>query len=164
MDTAGAPLQYASALGVLRMHIGPAGHLYSLHNFRVGGAQALALAGRSVFYIMGRGRWKTTESVSRYVAPPSDTQCSDARAMSTTIIRRPHARAMSTTVRRCARKKTARPQKGDAWHTHLEGGRVLPQLYRGRASRSFKGNTRFEYSGYSGGVFSWVRKCLSFKS
>ena len=112
-NRAAAPLQYKSALKVLRMHIGPTGHLYGLHSFRVGGAQALALAGRSVFYIMGRGRWKTTESVSRYVAPPSDTQCSDAVAMSTTAEQR---------------KRTARPQKGEAWHTHLEGGRVLPQL------------------------------------
>ena len=113
VDRAAAPLQYPSALRVLRMHIGSAGHLYGLHSFRVGGAQALALAGRSVFYIMGRGRWKTTESVSRYVAPPSDTQCSDAKAMSTTAMQR---------------KRASRPQKGDAWHTHLEGGRVLPQL------------------------------------
>ena len=113
VDSASAPLQYPSALRVLRMHIGATGHLYGLHSFRVGGAQALALAGRSVFYIMGRGRWKTTESVSRYVAPPPDTQCSDARAMSTTAMQR---------------KRASRPQNGDAWHTHLEGGRVLPQL------------------------------------
>ena len=52
----GGALRYASALRVLRMHIGPKGRLYGLHSFRVGGAQALALAGRSVLYIMSRGR------------------------------------------------------------------------------------------------------------
>ena len=66
VDSTSAPLENPSALRVLRMLIGATGHLYGLHSFRVGGAQALALAGRSVFYIMGRGRWKTTESVSRY--------------------------------------------------------------------------------------------------
>ena len=96
-------------LRVLRMHTGSAGHvhLYGVYSFRVGGAQALALAGRSVVYIMGRG------GVSRYVAPPSDTQCSYAKAMSTTAMQW---------------KRVSRPQKGDAWHTHLEDGRVLPQL------------------------------------
>ena len=52
------------------MHIGVEGYLYGLHSFRVGGAQALALSGRSVRYIMSRGRWKSPESVATYVAAP----------------------------------------------------------------------------------------------
>ena len=53
VDRTATPPQYPSALRVLQMHIGSTGHLYGLHSFRVGSAQALALAGRSVSYIMG---------------------------------------------------------------------------------------------------------------
>ena len=80
----GGALRYASALRVLRMHSGQKGHLYGLHSFRVGGAQALALAGRSVLYIMSRGRWKSSESVARCVAAPAYAQCADASDMSLT--------------------------------------------------------------------------------
>ena len=44
----GYALQYSPALKVLQMHIWVEGYLYGLHSFRVGGTQALALAGRSV--------------------------------------------------------------------------------------------------------------------
>ena len=108
----GGALQYNSALRVLRMHIGPTGDLYGLHSFRVGGAQALALAGRSVLYIMSRGRWKSSESVSRYVAAPAYVQCADARDMSLTEEQR---------------KTRQLPQQLGAWHTNLENGEVLPQ-------------------------------------
>ena len=57
----GYALQYSSALKVLKMHVGTEGYLYGLHSFRVGGAEALALAGKSVRYIMSRGRWKSPE-------------------------------------------------------------------------------------------------------
>ena len=60
------------------MHIGSTGHLYGLHRFHVGGAQALALAGRSVLYTMSRGRCKSSESVARYVEAPAYVQCADA--------------------------------------------------------------------------------------
>jgi hypothetical protein len=108
----GGALRYASALRVLRMHIGPKGHLYGLHSFRVGGAQALALAGRSVLYIMSRGRWKSSESVARYVAAPAYVQCADASDMSLTEEQR---------------RTNQLPQKLGAWHTNLENGEVLPQ-------------------------------------
>ena len=109
----GLPLRYPSALKVLQMHIGADGYLYGLHSFRVGGAQALALAGRSVRYIMSRGRWKSAESVATYVAAPDYILANDAIDMS----RNNH--------QRCS---TERPQKWGAWHTNLEGGEVLPQM------------------------------------
>ena len=68
-------LHYSTALKILRVLIGHGWSLYGLHSFRVGGAQALALAGRSVVYIMARGRWKSSDSVSRYVAAPDDVLC-----------------------------------------------------------------------------------------
>ena len=80
----GGALRYASALRVLRIHISPKGYLYGLHSFRVGGAQALALAVRNVLYIMSRGRWKSSISVARYVAAPVYVQCADAADMSLT--------------------------------------------------------------------------------
>ena len=92
------------------MHIGPKGHLYGLHSFRVGGAQALALAGRSVLYIMSRDRWKSSESVARYVAAPAYVQCADASDMSLTGEQRRTNRLL---------------QKMEAWHTNLENGEVL---------------------------------------
>ena len=109
----GSTLQYPSALKVLQMHVGKNGYLHGLHSFRVGGAQALALAGRSVRYIMSRGRWKCPESVATYVAAPDYVLANDAHDMS------------RTHRQRC---DTARPQKWGAWHTNLEGGEVLPQM------------------------------------
>ena len=109
----GCALQYTSALKVLQWHIGDDGYLYGLHSFRVGGAQALALAGRSVRYIMSRGRWKSPESVATYVAAPDFVLAEDAKDMSMT---------------QRQRKGIERPQKWGAWHTNLEGGEVLPQL------------------------------------
>ena len=110
--SSGHALQYASSLKVLQMHIGVEGYLYGLHSFRVGGAQALALAGRSVRYIMSRGRWKSPESVATYVAAPDYVLANDAKDMSMT-----HRQ----------RQGIERPQKWGAWHTNLEGGEVLPQ-------------------------------------
>ena len=112
-DPAGRALMYKSALKVMQMHIGAAGYLYGLHSFRVGGAQALALAGRSVRYIMSRGRWKSPDSVATYVAAPAYILANDSRDMSV------------TEDKRC---NTERPQNWGAWHTNLEGGEVLPQL------------------------------------
>ena len=109
----GYALQYSSALKVLQMHIGVEGYLYGLHSFRVGGAQALALAGRSVRYIMSRGRWKSPESVATYVAAPDFVLANDAKDMSMT---------------QRQRQGVERPQKWGAWHTNLEGGEVLPQM------------------------------------
>ena len=81
-------LHYGKTLKVLRVLIGNGWSLYGLHSFRVGGAQALALTDRSVVYIMARGRWKSSESVSRYVAAPDDVLCDDAAAMSVTAVQR----------------------------------------------------------------------------
>ena len=53
------------------------------HSFRVGGAQALAAAGKSVTYIMAYGRWKCVESVMRYVKAPDFVRLWDAIEMVT---------------------------------------------------------------------------------
>ena len=62
-------------------------------------------------YIMGRGRWKSSESVSKYVGVPADVRCADANDMLVTEVQR---------------KSRQRPQKRGAWRTHLESGEVLP--------------------------------------
>ena len=54
----------------------------------------MALAGRSVAYIMSRGRWKSLESVCRYVTTPDSTKAADSAAMAMTAEqRRLHATA-----------------------------------------------------------------------
>ena len=113
----GAYLQYHSMLRVLRANIPVEPHLYGLHSFRVGGAQALAKAGRPVFYIMARGRWRTSESVARYVEAPREALQSDAAAMAKT--------RQEQQLQRCRK-----PDRwGEAWLTHPEGGGVLPQVH-----------------------------------
>ena len=74
-------LKYQSMLTTLRKLIHKDGELYGLHSFRVGGAQALAMAGRSFEYIMARGRWKNVESVVRYVETPLEIRITDSRDM-----------------------------------------------------------------------------------
>ena len=54
---------------------------YAAHSFRIGAAQALALAGRSVEYIMALGRWRSAASIARYVAAPIPLRVVDARDM-----------------------------------------------------------------------------------
>ena len=76
-------MRYRTMLTVMRKMIGRNKKLYGLHSFRVGGAQALALAGRSYEYIMAKGRWKHVESVIRYVETPVEIKASDATAMTT---------------------------------------------------------------------------------
>ena len=55
------------------------------HSFRIGGAQAPALAGRSTPYIMAMGRWKCVESVLTYVETPVERRMQDAQDMVTTM-------------------------------------------------------------------------------
>ena len=74
-------LRYTTMLPTLRKMIGKDAELYGLHNFRVGGAQALAMAGRSFEYIMAKGRWKCVESVIRYVETPLEIRITDSRDM-----------------------------------------------------------------------------------
>ena len=74
-------LKYASMLRILRKLLKKDTELYGMHSFRVGGAQAMALAGRSFQYIMAKGRWKSVESVTRYVETPMEIKISDAKAM-----------------------------------------------------------------------------------
>ena len=74
-------LRYQTMLTTLRKLIKKDEELYGLHSFRVGGAQALAMAGRSFEYIMARGRWKNVESVVRYVETPLDIRITDSRDM-----------------------------------------------------------------------------------
>jgi hypothetical protein len=105
-------LTYATMLKVTRHYIGADSELYGMHSFRVGGAQAMALAGRSITYIMSRGRWKHVESVCRYVEAPDDTKASDSRAMAMT---------------RCQREHEATIGKGRRAHYQSEGERLLPR-------------------------------------
>ena len=74
-------LKYTTMLPMLRKLIGNKAELYGMHSFRVGGAQALAMAGRSFEYIMAKGRWKSVESVIRYVETPLEIRINDSREM-----------------------------------------------------------------------------------
>ena len=105
-------LRYATMLTVTRHFIGEDSELYGMHSFRVGGAQAMALAGRSPTYIMSRGRWKHIESVCRYVEAPDDTKATDSEAMAKTKEQREHE---ATTGR------------GERTHYQSEGERLLPR-------------------------------------
>ena len=61
---AGRPLTYTALVANMRTLLAESGmaaqdlRLYGGHSFRVGGAQALAMAGRSTPYIMALGRWR----------------------------------------------------------------------------------------------------------
>ena len=107
-------LTYATMLKVTRTLIGQDAELYGMHSFRVGGAQAMALAGRSAAYIMGRGRWKHMESVSRYVEAPEDTKAADSKAMA------------MTEKERAATERTGWGRE----HTQPERERLLPHPTR----------------------------------
>jgi hypothetical protein len=88
-------LTYATMLPTTRRLLAIDAELYGMHSFRVGGAQAMALAGRSIAYIMSRGRWKTLQSVCRYVTAPDSTKAADSAAMAMTAAQRrlnPHVR------------------------------------------------------------------------
>jgi len=74
-------LTYTRALQALRRLLQDRDRMYGMHSFRVGGAQAMALAGRSHQYIMAKGRWSCIESVLRYVETPLDFKLSDTIAM-----------------------------------------------------------------------------------
>jgi len=74
-------LQYRTMLKTTRDLIKRDPELYGLHSFRVGGAQALALSGRSFEYIMAKGRWKHLESVIRYVETPMHIRIRDSQMM-----------------------------------------------------------------------------------
>ena len=56
---------------------------YGGHSFRIGGAQALAMAGRSSPYIMAMGRWSCLESLLTYVETPMELRVQDAMDMVT---------------------------------------------------------------------------------
>jgi hypothetical protein len=108
-------LRYTTMLKVTRSYIGKNPELYGMHSFRVGGAQAMALAGRSATYIMSRGRWKNVESVSRYVEAPDETKAGDSAAMAKTRTQREHE---------------SRIRKGERTHYQSEGERLLPEARR----------------------------------
>jgi hypothetical protein len=74
-------LQYRTMLKTTRALIKKDPELYGLHSFRVGGAQAMALSGRSFEYIMAKGRWKHLESVIRYVETPMHIRMRDSQMM-----------------------------------------------------------------------------------
>ena len=77
---------------------------YGGHSFRVGGAQALALAGHSLEYIMAMGRWRCMDSVLTYVETPTTLRQHDAAGMVTSAGARAaaHVTAMVTKHRRTA--------------------------------------------------------------
>ena len=58
---------------------------YGGHSFRIGGAQALACAGKSVLYIMSYGRWRCVDSVLRYVTTPEFIRTMDAADMAAAV-------------------------------------------------------------------------------
>jgi hypothetical protein len=74
-------LRYRTMLKTTRALIKKDPELYGLHSFRVGGAQATALSGRSFEYIMAKGRWKHLESVIRYVETPMHIRMRDSQMM-----------------------------------------------------------------------------------
>lgn len=81
MMSSGSPVTYRDLY--VRLVIGVAAiglerRRFGAHSFRIGGAQALAAAGRSIPYIMAYGRWTCTESVLRYVKTPEYMRRMDA--------------------------------------------------------------------------------------
>jgi hypothetical protein len=51
------------------------------HSFRIGGAQALALARKPAAYIMAYGRWRCMQSLLRYIETPYEIRLQDAKDM-----------------------------------------------------------------------------------
>ena len=68
---------------------------YGAHSFRIGGAQALAAAGRSITYIMAYGRWTCTASVLRYVKTPDFMRQMDAADMVMAQVEHPWQHVLS---------------------------------------------------------------------
>ena len=83
----GRPYTYSRLVGDLRAALLRSGMApaevssYAGHSFRIGGAQALALAGYSLPYIMALDRWACVESVLTYVKTPTMLRVKDAGAM-----------------------------------------------------------------------------------
>ena len=81
----GRPWAYRNMMADLRtmlLDVGvPDVSVYGGHSFRVGGAQALAMAGKLVTYIMAYGRWNCVDSVMRYVKAPDFVRLTDAMDM-----------------------------------------------------------------------------------
>ena len=71
---------------------------YAGHSFRIGAAQALALAGRSMEYTMAMGRWRCMESVLTYVHTPTQMRVQDIRDMVAASHDGAQARAMGRSV------------------------------------------------------------------
>ena len=96
----GAPMTYAQLQRTLRWALRKVGGVdpkaYGGHSFRVGGAQALAMAGRSTPYIMAMGRWRCVELVLTYVQTPLEYRMTDASDMMTAL---PGGQAEQATVR-----------------------------------------------------------------
>ena len=104
----GAPYTYTQLRRLLRDCLKGAGvqsaESYGGHSFRVGGAQALALAGKSTPYIMSMGRWSCVESVLTYVQTPVEIRVRDTRDMMTAM---PTGHAATATVVRTAQEVVA---------------------------------------------------------
>ena len=71
---------------------------YGAHSFRIGAAQALALAGRSLEYTMAMGRWRCMESVLTYVETPTLMRITDIRDMMRASHDGAQARAMERSL------------------------------------------------------------------
>ena len=90
--SAGLPVTYTQMRHMLTACLQCAGltpKRFGGHSFRIGGAQALAAAGKSVLYIMSYGRWKCVDSVLRYVTTPEFIRTMDAKQMATAVVDAP---------------------------------------------------------------------------
>ena len=91
---------------------------YAGHSFRIGGAQALALAGRSVEYVMAMGRWRCLESVMTYVGVPHEMRMTDVADMMAASHDGAHAAAASATVFRATAIAATSTVAAARLHTH----------------------------------------------
>ena len=88
----GRPATYTDLyvkLGAVLQENGEDRSRFGAHSFRIGSAQALAGAGRSIPYIMSYGRWTCTKSVLRYVKTPEYIRNMDAADMLATSMEHP---------------------------------------------------------------------------
>ena len=92
MRADGRPTTYVDLyvqLGTVLQASGEDRSRFGAHSFRIGSAQALAGAGRSIPYIMSYGRWTCTKSVLRYVKTPEYIRNMDAADMLAASVEHP---------------------------------------------------------------------------
>ena len=94
---------------------------YGGHSFRIGAAQALALAGRSMEYTMAMGRWRCTESVLTYVRVPTQIRVLDIRDMVMASRDGAHAAALGQSVFQDTESGCTHHCEGEALTPTLQG-------------------------------------------